>query len=64
MYNSKKYNSVFREEITMDMTVRLLVEVEVVVWVLPGVSSDVAVDLEVAVVLEVHPEDPIKMKIR
>jgi len=55
---------VFRVEITMDMIVHLLVEVEVVEWVLPGVSLDEVVDLEGAVVQEVHPEDHIKMIIR
>lgn len=56
-----------RVETTMDMIVLLpVVEVEeVVVWVLPGVSIGAVVDLEVAVVvLVVHPEDHIKMKIR
>lgn len=48
----------------MDMIVHLLVEAEVVEWVLPDVSLDEAVVLEGAVVLEVHPEDHIKMKIR
>lgn len=49
----------------MDMIVLLLVEEEVVVWVLPDVSSGVAVDIEVAVVvLVVHLEDLIKMTIR
>lgn len=48
----------------MDMIVLLLVEAEVVVWVLPGVSLDEVVDLEVAVVLVVHPEDLIRMIIR
>jgi hypothetical protein len=52
------------EETIMDTTVPLLVEVEVVVWVLPGVSSDVVADLEVPAELVVHLEDPIKMKIR
>lgn len=51
-------------EITMDMIVHLLVEAEVVGWVLPGVSLDEAVDLEGAVEQEVHLEDHIKMKIR
>lgn len=54
----------FRVEITMDMIVHLLVEAEVVGWVLPGVSLDEAVDLEEAVEQEVHLEDHIKMKIR
>lgn len=58
--------SKFRVEITMGMIVLLLVvEVEeVVVWVLLGVSLGAVVDLEVAVVLVVHPEDHIKKIIR
>lgn len=52
------------EEITMGMIVHLLVEVEVVVWVLPDDSSDVVVDIEVVVVPVVHLEDHIRMKIR
>jgi len=54
----------FRVEITMDMIVHLLVEAEVVGWVLPDVSLDEAVDLEEAVEQGVHLEDRIKMKIR
>jgi len=54
----------FRVEIIMGMTVHLLVEAEVVGWVLPDVSLDEAVDLEGAVEQEVHLEDHIKMKIR
>jgi len=54
----------FRVEITMDMIVHLLVEAEVVEWVLPDVSLEEAVDLEGVVEQEVHLEDHIKMKIR
>jgi signal transduction protein with GAF and PtsI domain len=50
--------------ITMDTIVHLLVEAEVVGWVLPGVSLDEAVDLEEVVEQEVHLEDHIKMKTR
>lgn len=45
----------------MDMIVHLQAEAEVVVWALPGVSLDAAVDLEVPVVMVVHPEDHIQM---
>jgi len=48
----------------MDMIAPLLVEVEVVVWVLPDVSSDVVVDIEAVVVLVALLEDRTKMKIR
>lgn len=48
----------------MDMIVHLLVEAEVVEWVLPDVSLEEAVDLEGVVEQEVHLEDHIKMKIR
>lgn len=48
----------------MAMIVHLLEEAEVAVWVLPDVSLDVVVDLEVVVEVVVYPEDHIKMKIR
>lgn len=55
----------FRAAITMDMIALLPVEAEVVVWVLPGGSSDEVVDLGVVVVVLVDPlEDRIRMKIR